>query len=61
MKFRNENGNKVEIRRQENCPFNLYSTAGMAAYALVSSFPKEWTPEQAANALCAAGYKKLPT
>lgn len=48
---------RVKIRRQENCPFNLYSTSGMEAYRLVNSFHQDLTPEQAAEILVELGFE----
>lgn len=51
--------NRVWVRRQPGCPFNLYSTIGSEAYRLTAAFPKNWNPEQAAAALLETGFEQV--
>lgn len=50
---------RIWIRRQHGCPFNLYASFGSDAYRLTYSFPKNWSAEQAANALRENGFEQV--
>lgn len=56
--FRRGN-DRVWIRRQHGCPFNLYTSFGSDAYRLTASFPKEWSAERAAAALREKGFEQV--
>lgn len=56
--FRRGN-DRVWIRRQHGCPFNLYASFGSDAYRLTASFPKNWSAERAANALRENGFEQV--